>query len=174
MWAELLSQSQNRSVPASNFYNIMLMHECIIGSGGSLQRRAKVNKMTAAKQPMAENVTQFVQMFLERGGLIFLTTFFTSLDKSGLESCTIKYKALTMLIEIVSQLLSSRWQKTINEMMTEQIVFDIFQQNLLIIHNYIMAVEQQQSCEITPGSRPLRSEQHLISISLQLCQKMMF
>ena len=58
-------------------------------------------------------------MFIERGGLIFLTTFFTSLDKSGLESCTIKYKALTMLIEIVSQLLSSRWQKTVSEMMTE-------------------------------------------------------
>ena len=119
MWAELLSQSQNGSVPASGFYNIMLMHECIIGGGGSLQRRAKVNKVTAAQQPVAETVTQFVQMFIERGGLIFLTSFFSSLDKSGLESCTIKYKALTMLIEIVSQLLSSRWQKTISEMMTE-------------------------------------------------------
>ena len=48
------------------------------------------------------------------------------MDKTELESSTIKYKALTMLIEIVSQLLSSRWLKTLSEMMTEQIVFDIF------------------------------------------------
>ena len=57
---------------------------------------------------------------------MFLTTFFTSLDKTRLEQSTIKYKALTMLIEIVSFLLSSRWLKTLSEMMTEQIVFDIF------------------------------------------------
>ena len=59
-------------------------------------------------------------------------------------------------------------------MMTEQIVFDIFNQTLLITFNYIMAVEQQQTREITSGMRPLKSDQHLISISLQLCQKMMF
>ena len=50
MWAELLSQSQNGSVPANAFYNIMLMHECIVGGGGSLNRRAKVAKVTAAAQ----------------------------------------------------------------------------------------------------------------------------
>ena len=79
-----------------------------------------------------------------------------------------------MLIEIISQLLSGRWYKTLSGMMTEQIVFDIFNQNLTVIQNFIMAVAQQQDHQIAPGTRPLKNDQHLISISLQLCQKMMF
>jgi len=44
-----------------------------------------------------------------------------------------------MLIEIISQLLSSRWSKILN--MNEQMVFDIFNENLLIMSNYIVAVD---------------------------------
>ena len=142
-WGELFTRNQDGSVTASNFYNIMLLHECILGQINQ-NRRVKVNKITAASQgqSLPESVLQFVQCYIERGGFSFLTSFFTSLDKSGLETSTIKYKTLTMLIEIISQLLSSRWSKILN--MNEQMVFDIFNENLLVMSNYITAVDQQQ------------------------------
>jgi len=48
-------------VTASNFYNIMLLHECILGQI-TKNRRVIVNKVTAASQGqgLTESVLQFV------------------------------------------------------------------------------------------------------------------
>ena len=50
-----------------------------------------------------------MQGFIERGGFTFVTKFFTALDTGGLEASTLRNRALSMQLEIVSQLLSSRW-----------------------------------------------------------------
>jgi len=48
-----------------------------------------------------------------------------------------------MLIEMVSTFLSSKWLKGLQDVMTEQTVFDLFNQNLLVVQNFIFAVELQ-------------------------------
>jgi len=94
----------------STFHNIMLLYDCILGNSHS--RRMKV-KNIPSQQPNAqakvqastgilETTEEFSQSFLERGGFKFLATFFTALDKNGLESSTLLNKALTMVIEIVN------------------------------------------------------------------------
>ena len=57
--------------------------------------------------------------------------------------------------------------------MTEQVVYDLFNQNLILFQHFINAVVAQQR-EIRADARPLKNDQHLISISLHITQKMMF
>lgn len=72
-----------------------------------------------------------------------MATSFTALKKSGLERSTLQNKALTMLIELISTFLSTKWYQSLQEIKTTQIVFDIFNQNLEVIKNFVMAVEVQ-------------------------------
>jgi len=71
-----------------------------------------------------------------------LSTFFNSIGKNGLETYTIKNKALTMLIELMSTFLSNKWINYLKESMTQQNVFDVFTQCLQVAHNFIVAVER--------------------------------
>ena len=61
-----------------------------------------------------------------------MALFFTQVDKSGLEASTLKTKALTMLIEMIGVFLSTKWFKHLKDLMTEQTVFDLFNQNLIV------------------------------------------
>lgn len=70
-----------------------------------------------------------------------MVKIFTAVDKNGLESSTLKNKALTMLIELVSHFLIGRWYGSLKDSMTEQLVFDLFNQNLAIFNNFIVATE---------------------------------
>lgn len=83
-----------------------------------------------------------MQGFIERGGFTFVTKFFTALDTGGLEASTLRNRALSMQLEIVSQLLSSRWSASVKDFLSEQVVFDIFNQNLLVTQNFILALER--------------------------------
>ena len=73
-----------------------------------------------------------------------MATFFTQVDKSGLESSTLKTKALSLLIEMIAVFLQSKWFKHVKDLMSEQTVFDLFNQNLIVAQNYIVSVELQQ------------------------------
>lgn len=141
--------------------------------GGRNANRAKTVQVTAATPAAQETTVQFVQGFIERGGFAFVTKFFTALDTGGLEASTLRNRALSMQLEIVSQLLSSRWSASVKDFLSEQVVFDIFNQNLLVTQNFILALERQQR-DFVEGQRQLKSDQHLISVSLMLTQKMMF
>ena len=66
------------------------------------------------------------------------------MDKSGLESSTLKTKALSLLIEMIAVFLQSKWFKHVKDLMSEQTVFDLFNQNLIVAQNYIVSVELQQ------------------------------
>jgi len=76
----------------------MLLHECFFGKSNVARKIANNKPGTAGMDLMA----QAVQTFIERGFFSFLHMFFTSLDKTGLETSTLKNKSLTMLIEIIS------------------------------------------------------------------------
>ena len=71
-----------------------------------------------------------------------MSVFFNSVNKNGLESNTLKNKTLTMLLELILQFLSTKWISFLKDVLTEQIVFDIFTQVLQVVHNFILAVER--------------------------------
>jgi len=152
-WCNLFewsTEAVNAQVSESTYYNLILLHNCILHSSLAQQKTSAGSD----KDP----VTEFVLSFIHRGFFPFLTSFFTSLDKTGLEKSTLKNKTLTMLIEIASQFLSSRWYGCLKDVMTQQIVFDLFNQNLLVFQNFILAVESQQS-EFAPDTRLLKNDQ---------------
>lgn len=70
---------------------------------------------------------------MHRGGFKFLATSFTAMKKSNLQSSTLQNKGLTMMIELISTFLSTKWYPQLREIKTEQLVFDIFNQNLYVI-----------------------------------------
>ena len=82
---------------------------------------------------------------------------FTAVDKKGLEASILKTKALTMIIELVSQFLSGRWYGILKDNMNEQIVFDLFNHNFTIFQNFIVATELQQRI-VKEGDRLLKNE----------------
>lgn len=47
-----------------------------------------------------------------------------------------------MLLELILQFLSTKWISFLKDVLTEQIVFDIFTQVLQVVHNFILAVER--------------------------------
>ncbi len=71
-----------------------------------------------------------------------MSVFFNSVNKNGIESNTLKNKTLTMLLELILQFLSTKWIGLLKDVLTEQIVFDIFTQVLQVVHNFILAVER--------------------------------
>lgn len=70
-----------------------------------------------------------------------------------------------MLIEMISTFLTSKWLNRLQDIKNEQIVFDLFNQNLYVLQNFILGIERQQK-ELVAEVRPLKNDTHLISISL--------
>ena len=170
-------------MPPATFHNIMLLHGLILGQDNVVKAKPTPAKTTGKGQSAAattaaatpDNTQEFIYDFIQRDGFAFLATFFTQVDKSGLESSTLKTKALSMLIEMIAVFLQSKWFKHVKDLMSEQTVFDLFNQNLIVTQNYIVSVElQQRQQRAATGTRLLMNDTHLISISLSLMQKLMF
>ena len=77
-----------------------------------------------------------------------------------------------MMIEVLSQLMMSRGTTNLRNRMNQQLIYDVFFQNLLVIQNFFVATEMQQR-EFVCGTRSMKSDTHMISVALQLTQKMM-
>ena len=95
------------------------------------------SQAAAAAQPNDNASLEFTRTFIEKGGFKFISSMFTKQSPANLHSSTLLNKSLTLLVELTSQFMSSKFSATIKSQLTEQIIFDIFNQNLEIIMNFI-------------------------------------
>lgn len=123
-----------------------------------------------------DSPAEFTEAFIDSEGFRFLCSFFIVLEKSSLEKSTKRNKSITIIIEIMLQLFGKTWYSKIQPHLTEQIVFDLFNQNLLVIHNFINAVLAQQQMQSNgtkiESDRILKNDMHLASTALSLMQLM--
>lgn len=119
----------------------MLLQECIdataaaaAGSGGGAAQHSCENTAVPA---------DFMQSFIDRGGFDFLADFFIAVDKSRLEASTIRNKSLQLLIEILTAFMSSRTIVGLKDKMSQQKIYDVFFQNVLVMQNFVSAVMLQ-------------------------------
>lgn len=86
---------------------------------------------------------EFCRAFIGQGGFSFIITFFTALEKTQLESNTLSNKSLTMILEILYHFFGQKMYPNVKDQLTEQCYFNLFNQNMHIIQNFISAVHLQ-------------------------------
>ena len=72
-----------------------------------------------------------------------MIAFFTAIEKTSLESKTLNNKSITMLLEIILHFFGQKWYPSVRDLLTEQILYNLFNQNMLTIKNFVEAVHQQ-------------------------------
>ena len=103
---------------------------------------------TASAEQDAHERTQrveFCRAFISQGGFQFIITFFTALEKTQLESNTLNNKSLPTVLEILYHFFGPEMYPNVKDQLTEQILFNLFNQNMHIIQNFISAVHLQQT-----------------------------
>ena len=104
---------------------ITLLHEIILGGNRQARKmKAKVvngNNASAAAASNNEAAAhlELTKSFIEKGGFKFLSAMFTRQSTGGLEKSTLKNKALTLLIELESQFMSTRNHAVVKPLLTE-------------------------------------------------------
>ena len=113
-----------------------MLHDAIMTT--DKKRHSKqVKTVSASQSAKSETTFEFIAHFVERGGFEFIANYFIRVEKDKLETSTLKNKTLTMLIEILSQLMTSKGTENMRNRMNQQLIYDMFFQNLLVVQNFI-------------------------------------
>ena len=95
---------------------------------------------------------------IEKGGYDFLILFFTSMDKSNLESSTLRNKALIILIQILPHFFTQKLYLLVKKQ-TDLIIDELFSEAIKLVQSYINTVHQQQ---ISPPTAPINTEKRIL------------
>jgi len=114
-------------IPPETFNLLRVLHDLII-------------EKTVFSTQTKENLLQekkikfdFCIMFVKQGGFNFIVNFFNQLEKTNLDTSTLRNKALTMLLQIIPHFLSQKLFPSIKDSLTDKILYTIFDQNLKLI-----------------------------------------